>query len=88
MTAGDPPATPSSFSSILAEEQSAGVRKCELGKTLDRMEPALRGEVVEALGDDTWTAASIARTLQRFDHPVTEGAVRRCRRICDCWRDK
>lgn len=74
------------FSEMLAEEQANVGRKCDLAKALDRMDPDLKIEVQSALGTPEYTAAAISRTLHRYGFYVTEGAVRRCRRTCNCWR--
>lgn len=77
------------FADVLIEEQhrvAPVVHKCDLAKALGRMPDDMNVEVKKALGSLQWTAAAIARTLNRLGFPVTEGAIRRCRRTCDCWR--
>lgn len=75
-----------SFSEVLQEEQDQG-RPCDLGRELDDMSPELRKEVRGAMADPKWSAAAISRTLGKFGVSVSEGSVRRCRRLCDCWKD-
>lgn len=74
-----------SFTEVLLKDDEQG-RKCDLSKVLDRMDPAMAAEVRAAMAAPEITAAAIARTLHRFDFPVTEGSIRRCRRICNCWK--
>lgn len=73
------------FFEVLLKDDESG-RKCDLSKMLGRMDPEMATEVRDAMAAPEITAAAIARTLQRFDFPVTEGSIRRCRRICDCWK--
>lgn len=62
------------------------VRKCDLSQAFLRMKPEMVADVKAAMAAPEITAAAISRTLHRFDFPVTEGSVRRCRRICQCWK--
>ena len=74
-----------SFLEALAQESDQG-RPCDLSRAFDQMTPEFAAEVRDALGNSSVTGASISRTLSRFGFSVTEGAVRRCRRTCKCWR--
>lgn len=76
------------FFDVLADEgriRTVG-RRCDLALAFAQMPDDLAEEVRGALGDPLFTAAAISRTLNRFSYQVTEGAVRRCRRTCNCWK--
>lgn len=73
------------FGDVLTSEELSAGRKCELAKAFEKMTSELAFEVKEAMRGSS-SAAAISRTLQRFDIKVTEGSLRRCRRVCKCWR--
>jgi len=74
------------FNDVLSEEHERGTRRCGLGKTFDAMPDDLVRQVKEAMNDPKWNASAISRTLIKFGFKVSENSVRRCRRICNCWR--
>lgn len=74
-----------SFSEMLASETTTVGRQCDLARAFSRMGDGMATEVKMALADSLYSAASIARTLQRLGHDISEGSVRRCRRTCKCW---
>lgn len=77
--------TDTKFADLLVEEESHVGRQCDLAKAFLRMPEDMATEVREAMAGAA-SAAAIARTLQRLDYEVSEGSLRRCRRICKCWR--
>lgn len=73
------------FKALLDQEQTTVGKQCDLSKAFEKMPDELANEVRDAM-DGTYSAASIARTLQRCGYEISEGSVRRCRRICKCWK--
>lgn len=74
-----------SFLEALAQEEEIG-RKCDLSKVLETVDADMAAQIRSAMGDSSFTGAAISRTLERYGFFVGEGAVRRCRRTCKCWR--
>lgn len=75
-----------SFRDVLDEEKAHIGQRCGLARAFDQMDASFADEVRHAMGASEITAAAISRTLYRFGYPIGEGSVRRCRRICDCWK--
>ena len=61
-------------------------RPCDLSVAMRKMDGDLKDELRSALAESSISGAAIARVLQKRGFDVSEGSLRRCRRICPCWR--
>jgi hypothetical protein len=61
-------------------------RSCSLSLALARLSEEQANGVKAAMADNMIAAPAIARWISKQGFSISEYSVRKCRRICDCWR--